>query len=780
MPSSTGSLVEGALAAASLIDADLEAGLRGRGLNLKIDEARRLAAALGRDPAWPELFLFDAMWSEHCSYKSSRHLLKKYLPTEGAHILVGVGEDAGVIRVPTADGDYAVVMAHESHNHPSQVLAHEGAATGVGGIIRDVACMGAEVIGILDALRFGDPFGANAARVRTVMRGVVEGIAHYGDAVGVPNLGGDAEFSPVYDENVLVNVVAMGVCRAEDIIHSRVPAAAASEPYDLILVGKPTDSSGLGGASFASVTLTGSQESLGAVQLPDPFLKRVLLAAQQDVQRMLKESGAEVGFKDLGAGGIGCVASEIAAASGFGVEIDLDLETKVPDDLPAEFVLVAETQERFAWAVPARLTPEVLRIYNERFGLPRMYPGAGARILGRFAGHGRFVVRHGGRVVADVPNELITSGISVHHPVRRRAAPAPLATPAVQDVLALLESWSSSPAAASRRPIYRFYDSEVKGRAILRPGEADAGMFLLRWGGPEGIAVTVDGSPGPLEADPRGGAGIAVCEVCRNLAATGAEPLALTDCLNFGNPEDPDVMGEFEDVLEGLGQAARAFGVKGGGPLPFISGNVSLYNQRSGARSIPPSPIVAGVGLVPDYGSATTPRLKQPGNPLMFLGRRRGAFAGSWAAASVGLGGRGALPDPAELGAQVRREVDLVLEGIRAGRVHAAHDVAEGGALWTALEMAMDSGDPEPLGIAVEEEFAPWMLEEHCGFLLEVSPGDSGELQRRARESGLECFAFARIIPGGTLRLRQGAIERSVALATLAEARSSVLKGIVP
>ncbi|MBI5835793.1 MAG: phosphoribosylformylglycinamidine synthase subunit PurL [Candidatus Eisenbacteria bacterium] len=785
MPSSSGSSAELQARVTGLDDAALERSLRGRGLNLKLHEARRLASELGRDPSWAELFLFDAMWSEHCSYKSTRHLLKRYLPTGAPHVILGPGEDSGVIRVDTNDGPYAVVMAHESHNHPSQVLPHEGAATGVGGILRDVACMGAEVVGVMDGLRFGDLDGPNAARVREVARGVVEGVAHYGDAVGVPNLGGDAEFSPVFDENVLVNVVSLGVCREGEIVRSRVPAAARREPYELVLVGKPTDSSGLGGASFASVTLTGEAESMGAVQLPDPFLKRVLLVAQAEVLKRAREAGLEIGYKDLGAGGIGCAGSEIAAAGGFGVELDFDRETLVPPGLASEFALVAETQERFAWAVPASFAPEVLRIYNEQYSLPELYPGAGARVLGRFEGHGRFVVRRAGQVVVDVPNELITAGISVRHPAKRRpplppvtmeALPAALADPA-----ALLKRWAASRRGASRRPLFRFYDSEVQGRAVLRAGEADAGVFLLRWGGPEAVAVTVDGDPGRLEADPAGGAAAAVCEVARNLVAAGAAPRALTDCLNFGNPEHPEVMGDLEEALRGLGEAARAVGSEWEGgaftALPYISGNVSLYNQRSGGRNITPTPIVAGVGVLADLGRATTPRLKTAGDVLVFLGRRRGMFSGSWAAAEAGLPERGALPAPSEAGAQARAEITLVLAGIGEGRISAAHDVAEGGVLWTAFEMCLPFASERCMGLDMSAPYESWMLEEGCGFLLEMAPSALPVLARQAAAAGLEAFEVARVTATGRIRF---ATSRDADVKALAALRADGLGDIFP
>src|SRR3989475_4308190 len=310
--------------------------LQREGLRLTPGEARRMLELLGRDPTRVEATIFDTMWSEHCSYKSSRWALKAHLPVESPSVILGPGEEAGVVRLGTHEGvEYALVIAHESHNHPSQVVPTEGAATGIGGIVRDVACMGAEVIGVMDSLRFGDPDGPRAAPVREIVRGVVDGIWQYGDALGVPNLGGDVFFSPRFDENCLVNVVSLGLVRADRVVRSRVPEEARREPYVLILVGKPTDETGFGGASFASAVLEENAEGQrGHVQVPDPFLKRVLLEANRAVLDWLHGQNVLFGFKDLGAGGIACASSELAAAGGFGMDLDLDRVPSSPADLP--------------------------------------------------------------------------------------------------------------------------------------------------------------------------------------------------------------------------------------------------------------------------------------------------------------------------------------------------------------------------------------------------------------------------------------------------------------
>ena len=350
-----------------LDDDGLREALRELSLTLSLDEARKVAELIGRDPTDTELTLFDTMWSEHCSYKSSRRVLKEHLPTDAGNVIMGPGEDAGIIRFAEIEGkNWAIAVAHESHNHPSQVMPVEGVATGIGGVVRDVYCMGAEVIGVLDPLRFGNPNGENGERSLEITREVMEGIAMYGNALGVPNLGGDVVFDSCYDDNCLVNVVAVGVVREDQIVRSRVPAEAMEEPYDFILVGKPTDWSGMGGAAFASADLdhAAALDNKGSVQVADPFLKRVLVVANRAALEYCRENDIKVGFKDLGAGGIACVSSEMADAGGFGIELDLAGASLAEDDLPDRVAACSETQERFAWAVPRRVTADILKIYN--------------------------------------------------------------------------------------------------------------------------------------------------------------------------------------------------------------------------------------------------------------------------------------------------------------------------------------------------------------------------------------------------------------------------------
>jgi len=411
------------LPVSSSTDEEVKELLRQNGMNLTVSEARRVVELLGRDPTVVELTIFNTMWSEHCSYKSSRKVLKELLPTEAPNVVLGPGEDAGIIRfAPAPDGDwYCLVIAHESHNHPSQVVPVEGAATGIGGIVRDVYCMGADVVGVLDPLRFGDPNGPRARQVVSIAREVVDGIAQYGNALGVPNLGGDVVFDGGFDENCLVNVVAVGIVKESQVLRSRVPDEAKNRKYVFILVGKPTDDSGFGGAAFASEDL-GSEEEVnrGAVQVPDPFLKRVLTEANKKVIQLALERGEKIGFKDLGAGGISCATSEMAHAGGFGAKLYLDRVNLAEGRYPPAVVSCSETQERYCLAVPEDMAEEVLRIYNEHFELPHIYHGAGAVVIGEVINDPLYTIETGGKIVCKAPVDVITTGISYDRPAKPR------------------------------------------------------------------------------------------------------------------------------------------------------------------------------------------------------------------------------------------------------------------------------------------------------------------------------------------------------------------------
>ena len=363
-------------------DKELLDFMRENAISLKINEARRVVELIGRNPTLTELHIFNIQWSEHSSYKSSRPILKT-LPTKAPNVILGPVEDSGIVELGKIKGEkYGIVVSHESHNHPSQVVPYEGAATGIGGIIRDVLCMGARVIATADPLRFGNPSKKNKNHVKYIANEVINGIAGYSNAVGIPNLAGDVYFNESFDENCLVNVVCLGILKEKDIIHSYAPKNA--DGYDIIIVGKPTDNSGFGGAAFASLILDeeAKESNRGAVQVPDPFLKNVLIRASYEVFREAKKQKIKVGFKDLGAGGIMCASSELCADSGYGAEIDLD-KVHTSMIIPDFMIAVSETQERFAWISPKKFTPDILKIYNEDFDLGNVAEGARASVIGK-------------------------------------------------------------------------------------------------------------------------------------------------------------------------------------------------------------------------------------------------------------------------------------------------------------------------------------------------------------------------------------------------------------
>ena len=558
-------------------------------VRLHAEEIERITQALGRAPSTVELHAFDAQWSEHCSYKSSRTHLKD-LPTTGDAVVVGVGEDAGIVHLGEHAGEaYAIVIAHESHNHPSQVVPFEGAATGVGGVVRDVLCMGAEVIGIADALRFGDVREANAHQ-RHVARGVVDGVAAYGNAIGVPNVAGDIFCDARFDDNCLVNVVAIGLVKESEIVHSRAPVG--SHGWDIVLVGKATDASGFGGASFSSTGLDPNDDTAnkGAVQVPDPFLKNVLMRAFYRAFALLRERKIVVGSKDLGAGGIMGCSAEICAAGNYGATIDLDAVNVAVDGLPPEVLAIGETQERMILIVPPDVTADVLRVFNEEFTLPEIARGARASVIGTVTDEKRYVLRHGSEIVMDVDIDFLTGNIASDLPYVTPSAGAKRSLDDARDrgTASHEDLWPDG-------PHYERYDAVVRGRTVLPRGTAEAGVLAPIPGSRLGVALSVAGDPGIADAYAAGE--FAVREAVRKVRLVGARPIALTDCLNFGDPNDPAQLGELVAAIAGLSAAANDLG------LAFVSGNVSLHNVGADGRAIPPSPIVACIGVIDDVSN---------------------------------------------------------------------------------------------------------------------------------------------------------------------------------
>jgi phosphoribosylformylglycinamidine synthase len=750
----------------------LERLLKSHDISLTADEFSRVCGLLGRHPSFVELHIFNTMWSEHCSYKSSRSVLGEYLPTEGPDVVLGPGEDAGIIRFAEIGGrSWCVVMAHESHNHPSQVLPVEGAATGIGGIVRDVYCMGADVIGVMDPLRFGDPDGPNAARVRDIAWGVVDGIAQYGNALGVPNYGGDTYFDAGYDDNCLVNVVAIGIVEEDRIIRSRVPKEAVDEPYSMILIGKPTDASGFGGATFASERLSEEEavERQGAVQVPDPFLKRVLAEAIKEMLAWAERNGIAIGFKDLGAGGIACASSEMAEAAGLGTSIDLDRVNCAFPDMPPEVISCSETQERFMLAVPTRNVDDVLEIFNEFFELPNLYTGAGAFVIGEVTTDKRFRIAHGGRLVSDADVEAITTGIRYDREATEKKRTVPVKgleragglEGTREALLKLLSSYNIS----TKNSIYKHYDSEVQGRAVIRPGEADAAVGVFLPGEKPGLAAGIGGSSRLATVNPYLGGVWSVVEAVRNVVCVGAKPLAITDCLNFGDPEDPGVFFQFSAAVRGIGDACRALRLseddeKG---VPVVSGNVSFYNQSETGDAIAPTPIVSCIGRIDDASAARNMAFKREGSAVFLLGNPGDCLGGSEFERYFAKTASDRVPEP-DFGSEVA-VLRVLLDAFRDGSALAAHDISHGGILVALSEMVLGS---EPFGTGCDLDLTAIegvgqngsdaiLFSEFGGIVVEVSAGGRPQFESALRRYGAPFVELGKTVAGGGLRAKTAA-----------------------
>ncbi len=741
----------------ALVMEDLRTGLT-------VEEARKLQSSiLKRPPTMAELILFGIEGSEHCSYKSSRMYLKQFV-TEGPDVIIGAKEDAGIVRVArdaTGKG-YAIVLSHESHNHPSQLVPYEGAATGVGGNVRDVCCMGAKVIALADDLRFGD---ISIPHNKWLYEGVVAGIGGYGNPIGVPNLAGGLQFDPLYNGNCLVTVVTLGVVEESAIIHSHAPEGA--DGYDLILVGKSTDSSGFGGASFASFQLddTKTHISKGAVQEPNAFLGRHIIKSSTELFKILQKMNAidRVGFKDLGAGGIACASVELAESGGYGAVIQLDDVHTADPTIPAQVILCAETQERYLWASPPDLTPMILAHYNETFALPSVSYGAEARVIGKITAQTDYVVYSGGEIIVNAPAAEVTRGFLYARPVGELAPRpkepliAPLTNP--NDIFIQLLNHENI---ASRKPLYETYDKQVQGITAVEAGTGNSGVLCpfneeaypleIR---SIGITLTTDQNPRQNRIDSYQGAVNAVAEAYCNTIATGAIPIALSDCLCYGNPEKPDQMRQFAEGCKGVANAALLLGV------PVIAGNVSLYNE-SEAGSIAPSPMIAMVGKLSNYNHAVTPAFKALGSDIFMIGERKDECGGSiFYSLFQELGAN--LPKP-ELG--LLAKVGMLLSTCaEKGLVQACHDISEGGVAIAIAEMAMASGIGCTVAIPGDLPIEKLLFSESFGFIVETSPLNTKIFTDLCSAKQIPCRRIGKTV-GNTIELNNGYISISVEEAT--------------
>jgi phosphoribosylformylglycinamidine synthase len=639
--------------------------------NLTDDEYKKIVEILGREPNLTELGMFSVMWSEHCSYKSSRVHLKK-LPTTGPRVVQGPGENAGAVDI--GDG-LCVVFKMESHNHPSFIEPYQGAATGVGGILRDIFTMGARPIALLDSLRFG---GLDTPKNRRLMKGVVAGIAGYGNCMGVPTVGGEAVFNDIYSLNPLVNVFCLGIAHKDKIF--RGTAAGVGNP--VIYFGSKTGRDGIHGATMASDSFDDqSERKRPTVQVGDPFTEKLLLEACLE----LMANDVLVGIQDMGAAGLTSSSCEMASRAGNGIELDLtNVPRREPGMTPYELML-SESQERMLMVAKAGKEEECIRICK-KWDLD-------VAVVGRVTGDGMLRVKDEGKVVAEIPAKaLAEDGPRYERPYLPPAYQEMLtnlnydAIPDVKDANAALLALLESPTIASKRWIYEQYDHMVRTNTMVRPG-SDAAVVRIK-GTNKAVAMTVDCNSRYCLLHPYEGARLAVAEAARNLVCSGAEPIGLTDCLNFGNPERPDIMWQFVLAIEGLKDACEHF------RIPIVSGNVSFYNETNGL-SIYPTPMLGMVGLIEEADRATTQWFKQDGDDIILLGATREDLGGSEYLKVVHAREQGSPPF---LNLDAEKALhECVLALIRQGVIQSAHDCSDGG-LAVALAECCMSGQDRRLG----------------------------------------------------------------------------------
>jgi phosphoribosylformylglycinamidine synthase len=699
-----------------------------RQLGLTDAEHDRIVAVLGREPNRAELAMYSVMWSEHCSYKSSKAHLRD-LPTEGPQVLQGPGENAGVVDI--GDG-LAAVFKIESHNHPSFVEPFQGAATGVGGIIRDILAMGARPLASLNSLRFGD---LAEPLQRRLLEGVVAGVGHYGNCVGVATVGGEVAFDPSYAGNPLVNALTLGVMPASRLVLGR-----AERPGDLaVLLGARTGRDGIGGASvLASATFEqGETAKRPNVQVGDPFQEKLLIESCLE----LVERGLLAGLQDLGAAGISCAVSEVAARAGMGMDVDLDAVPLREPSMDAWEVLVSESQERMLALVSPPKLEAVLEACR-RWGVT-------ATVIGKMVPGGQLRVRFRGELAADVPARSLVDDGPVYQrprldpPAREGEAAVPLDADPAEAMLRLV----ADPTCASKRWVYEQYDRFVGHGTVAGPG-SDAALVRVP-GSRRALALSVDGNGRYAALDPAAGAALAVAEAARNVACTGARPLAVTNCLNFASPERPEVMGAFVAAVRGMAAACRALGT------PITGGNVSFYNESNG-QGVHPTPVVGVLGVLDDAARAVPSGFPRAGLEVWLLGTSRAELGGSaWQRIATGeLAGR---PPALDLESEARLHallVDLAAAGLLAG----AHDLSDGGLALALVEAALAAG--VGASVALPEGLAPLealLGESPSRALLALEPAVAGQVAGLAARAGVPAARLG--VTGGGRLVVEGVLD---------------------
>jgi phosphoribosylformylglycinamidine synthase len=677
---------------------------------LKPDEYQRILDLIGREPTLTELGIFSAMWNEHCSYKSSKVHLRT-LPTKAPWVIQGPGENAGVIDI--GDG-LAVVFKMESHNHPSYIEPYQGAATGVGGILRDVFTMGARPIACLNSLSFGAP---EHPKTRHLVSGVVAGIGGYGNSFGVPTVGGSVRFHTRYDGNNLVNAMAVGLAETDKIFY----AAASGVAMPIVYLGSKTGRDGIHGASMASAEFgEGAEEKRPTVQVGDPFSEKLLLEACLEI--MAKD--CVIAIQDMGAAGLTCSAVEMGAKGDLGVTLELDKVPTRETGMSAYEMMLSESQERMLMVLKPEREKEAEAIFR-KWGLD-------FAIVGETTPTKRFIVKHRGEVMVDLPiKELGDEAPEYNRPFIESPKLPVIRASDVKPPMRLadaLEKLIASPDLSSKRWVWEQYDHIIGGNTVQRPG-GDAAVVRVQ-DGPKGLAMTTDVTPRYCEADPFEGGKQAVAEAWRNLTAVGARPLAVTDNLNFGNPERPEIMGQFVGCVRGIGEACIAL------DFPVVSGNVSLYNETNG-RAILPTPTIGGVGLLDDFSKSASLAFKAEGEAVLLIGETKG-----WLGQSLYLrdicGREEGAPPPVDLDTE-RRNGEFVRDLVAQGVATAVHDLSDGGLAVAVSEMVMASGIGADLSQAPEDvpAHAFWFGEDQARYVATVKESDVATWLDRAGKAGV-------------------------------------------
>ena len=716
------------------------------------EEYHRVVEILGREPSFTELGIFSVMWSEHCSYKSSRIHLKR-LPTKGDCVVQGPGENAGIVDI---GGGLAAAFKIESHNHPSFIEPYQGAATGVGGILRDIFTMGARPVAAMNSLHFGLPSpgddssadeNATAARNRSIVAGVVKGIGDYGNAFGVPTVGGEVHFADCYARNPLVNAFTLGLVRKEQIFYGR--ATGVGNP--VIYVGAKTGRDGIHGATMASEEFGDeAQSKRPTVQVGDPFLEKLLLEACLEAMR----NGAVIGIQDMGAAGLTCSSCEMAARAGNGIEIDLDLVPQRETGMSPYEIMLSESQERMLIVADAGREREVLDIFK-KWELD-------AVVIGKVTDDGRLVVKSKGLIVANIPNLPLADDAPIYsRPLQKPVHVVPrnvnLNVP-VEQIEDVFMRVMASPEIACKEWVYRQYDHMVRTNTVVLPG-SDAAVIRIKETR-RALAMTLDSNARFCQIDPRAGARLVIAEACRNIVASGGRPLALTNCLNFASPERPEIMWQFSETIDGIAEACKAFGT------PVTGGNVSFYNETEG-RGIYSTPSIGMIGIIEDLHHITTQWFKEDGRAIVLLGSTGDDLGGSRVLDILTGQLAGSVPK-LELCFE-RRVQEACLKMIQSGLVESAHDCSDGGLAVTLAESAFSAYRKRPVGfdVNIESEFPPvtaLFSETPSRIVLSVDKSNVGAVQEIASEQNIPATVLGET-GGDRIRIRvrgEIVVDRSV------------------